>query len=429
MGSERGNVAALLPIGVFLVIFLGSGIVTGDFYAMPAIVAFLIALLVAFLQNKDLKFQDKISIISKGVGDENIITMSLIFLSAGAFSGAVTAAGGVESTVNLGLSILPAKIAVVGLFVIGCFISVSMGTSMGTIAALAPIAVGISEKTGFALPICIGAVVCGAMFGDNLSMISDTTIAAVKTQGCEMKDKFKENFLIVLPAAILTIIIFFLITRNGDFKLTQELSYNIFRVVPYIIVLVGALIGINVFIVLISGTVISLIVGVATGSIAVGEMFTAVGGGVTGMYDITVISIVVACIVSLVKEYGGIQFILNMIKKNIKGQKGGEIGIAGLSLLVDICTANNTVAIVMAGPIAREISEEFEISSRRSASLLDIFTSVGQGLLPYGAQLLSAASLTGLTPFKIMPYLFYPVLMAVSAILFIVFRKAKERKA
>lgn len=429
MGSERGNAAALLPIGVFLVIFLGSGIVTGDFYAMPAIVAFLIALLVAFLQNKDLKFQDKISIISKGVGDENIITMSLIFLSAGAFSGAVTAAGGVESTVNLGLSILPAKIAVVGLFVIGCFISVSMGTSMGTIAALAPIAVGISEKTGFALPICIGAVVCGAMFGDNLSMISDTTIAAVKTQGCEMKDKFKENFLIVLPAAILTIIIFFLITRNGDFKLTQELSYNIFRVVPYIIVLVGALIGINVFIVLISGTVISLIVGVVTGSIAVGEMFTAVGGGVTGMYDITVISIVVACIVSLVKEYGGIQFILNMIKKNIKGQKGGEIGIAGLSLLVDICTANNTVAIVMAGPIAREISEEFEISSRRSASLLDIFTSVGQGLIPYGAQLLSAASLTGLTPFKIMPYLFYPILMAASAILFIVFRKAKERKA
>lgn len=425
MRNERGNAAALLPIGVFLVIFLGSGIVTGDFYAMPAIVAFLIALLVAFVQNKDLKFQDKISIISKGVGDENIITMSLIFLSAGAFSGAVTAAGGVESTVNLGLSILPAKIAVVGLFVIGCFISVSMGTSMGTIAALAPIAVGISEKTGFALPICIGAVVCGAMFGDNLSMISDTTIAAVKTQGCEMKDKFKENFFIVLPAAIITIIIFLLITRNGNFKLADELSYNIWRVLPYIIVLVGALIGINVFVVLIGGTIISLIVGVATGSLAAGEMFTAVGGGVTGMYDITVISIVVACIVSLVKEYGGIQFILNLIKKSIKGKKGGEIGIAGLSLLVDMCTANNTVAIVMAGPIAKEISEEFEISPRRSASLLDIFTSVGQGLIPYGAQLLSAASLTGLTPFAIMPYLFYPILMAVSAITVIIIRKAK----
>ena len=324
MGNERGNGAALLPIGVFLVIFLGSGIITGDFYAMPAIVAFLIALLVAFIQNRGLSFQEKISIISRGVGDENIITMSLIFLSAGAFSGAVTAAGGVESTVNLGLSILPAKVAVVGLFVIGCFISVSMGTSMGTIAALAPIAVGISEKTGFSLAICIGAVVCGAMFGDNLSMISDTTIAAVKTQGCEMKDKFKMNFFIVLPAAIITIIIFLVITRNANFKLTEELTYNIFRVLPYILVLVGALIGINVFVVLIGGTVISLIVGVATGSLAVGEMFSSVGEGVTGMYDITVISIVVACIVSLVKEFGGIQFILNLIKKSIKGQRGGE---------------------------------------------------------------------------------------------------------
>lgn len=424
MGNERGNGAALLPIGVFLVIFLGSGIITGDFYAMPAIVAFLIALLVAFIQNRGLSFQEKISIISRGVGDENIITMSLIFLSAGAFSGAVTAAGGVESTVNLGLSILPAKVAVVGLFVIGCFISVSMGTSMGTIAALAPIAVGISEKTGFSMAICIGAVVCGAMFGDNLSMISDTTIAAVKTQGCEMKDKFKENFFIVLPAAIITIIIFLVITRNANFKLTEELTYNIFRVLPYILVLVGALIGINVFVVLIGGTVISLIVGVATGSLAVGEMFSSVGEGVTGMYDITVISIVVACIVSLVKEFGGIQFILNLIKKSIKGQRGGEVGIAGLSLLVDMCTANNTVAIVMAGPIAKEISDEFEISPRRSASLLDIFTSVGQGLIPYGAQLLSAASLTGLTPFHIMPYLFYPILMAISAVLFILFRKA-----
>lgn len=425
MGNERGNGAALLPIGVFLVIFLGSGIITGDFYAMPAIVAFLIALMIAFLQNRGLSFEEKISVISKGVGDENIITMSLIFLSAGAFSGAVTAAGGVESTVNLGLSILPAKVAVVGLFVIGCFISVSMGTSMGTIAALAPIAVGISEKTGFSLAVCIGAVVCGAMFGDNLSMISDTTIAAVKTQGCQMKDKFRENFFIVLPAAIITIVIFFFITRNGDFKLAEELSYNIWRVLPYVLVLVGALIGINVFLVLISGTVISLIVGVATGSLAVGDMFSAVGEGVTGMYDITVISIVVACIVSLVKEFGGIQFILNLIKKSIKGQKGGEVGIAGLSLLVDMCTANNTVAIVMAGPIAKEISDEFEISPRRSASLLDIFTSVGQGMIPYGAQLLSAASLTGLTPYAIMPYLFYPILMAISAVVFILFRKAK----
>lgn len=423
--NKRGNAWALFPILVFLIIFLGSGIVTGDFYAMPAIVAFLIALAVAFLQNKSLSFNDKIAVIAKGVGDENIITMSLIFLCAGAFSGAVTAAGGVESTVNLGLSIMPSSIAVVGLFIIGCFISVSMGTSMGTIAALAPIAVGISEKTGFAMAICIGAVVCGAMFGDNLSMISDTTIAAVKTQGCEMKDKFKENFLIVLPAAVLTSVIFFLITRNGDFQVTEELAYNIWKVVPYVLVLVGALIGINVFVVLIGGTVVSLIVGVATGSIAADQMFVVVGGGVTGMYDITVISIVVACIVSLVKEHGGIQFVLNLIHSKIKGEKGAELGIAGLSLVVDACTANNTVAIVMAGPIAKEISDEFGVDPKRSASLLDIFSSVGQGLIPWGAQLLSAATLTGLTPFDIIPYCYYPVLMAVSAILFIIFRKRK----
>lgn len=425
INHKKGNVWALLPIMVFLFIFLGSGIITGDFYAMPAIVAFLIALAVAFLQNRSLSFNEKIKVIAKGVGDENIITMSLIFLCAGAFSGAVTAAGGVESTVNLGLSIMPSSIAVVGLFIIGCFISVSMGTSMGTIAALAPIAVGISEKTGFAMEICIGAVVCGAMFGDNLSMISDTTIAAVKTQGCEMKDKFKENFFIVLPAAIVTIVIFLLITRNGNYTVAEELSYNLFKVLPYILVLIGALIGINVFVVLIGGTVVSLIVGVATGSIALDQMFVVVGEGVTGMYDITVISIVVACIVSLVKVHGGIQFVLNLIHSKIKSEKGAELGIAGLSLMVDACTANNTVAIVMAGPIAKEISDEFGVDSKRSASLLDIFSSVGQGLIPWGAQLLSAATLTGLTPYDIMPYLYYPILMAVSAVLFIIFRKRK----
>ena len=394
--EEKGRAVALLPIGVFLVLFLGMGIVFGDFYAMPAIVAFLIALLTAFLQNGKLTFADKMKVISAGIGDENIITMSLIFLCAGGFSGAVTAVGGVESTVNLGLSVLPPSIAVVGLFVIGCFISVSMGTSMGTIAALAPIAVGISEKTGFSLAICIGAVVCGAMFGDNLSMISDTTIAAVKTQGCEMKDKFKANFLIVLPAAILTIVIFWLMTRNGSYQIREEMPYSIWKVLPYLVV---------------------------TGSIGLSEIFNVVGDGVTGMYDITVISIIVACIVSLVREYGGIRFILNLIKSRIRGKRGGEFGIAVLALFVDLCTANNTIAIVMAGPIAKEISEEYDIDPKRSASLLDIFTSVGQGMIPYGAQLLSAATLTGLTPFDIIPNLFYPVLMGVSAILFIVFKK------
>lgn len=421
--ADNGRAVALLPIAVFLVIFLGAGIVTKDFYAMPAIVGFLIALFVAFMQNKTVSFGEKIKIVASGAGDENIITMSLIFLCAGGFSGAVTAAGGVESTVNFGLSILPARFAVVGLFVIGCFISISMGTSMGTIAALAPIAIGISEKTGFSLAICIGAVVCGAMFGDNLSMISDTTIAAVKTQGCEMKDKFKANFLLVLPAAVITIIIFLIITRDVRLSSTTIMEYNLWKVLPYILVLVGALIGINVFLVLIGGTVISLIVGVATGSIAVADLFNVVGDGVTSMYDITVISIIVACIVALVKEYGGIHFILRLIKSRIRGKRGAELGIALLALFVDLCTANNTVAIVMAGPIAKEISDEYEIAPKRSASLLDMFTSVGQGMIPYGAQMLSAATLTGLTPFDITPYLFYPMLMAASGILFIIFRK------
>ncbi len=424
--NDRGRAVALLPIGVFLLIFLGSGIITGDFYAMPAIVAFLIALCVAFFQNRQLRFDDKIKTIAKGVGDDNIITMCLIFLCAGGFSGAVTAAGGVESTVNLGLSVLPPSVAVVGLFVIGCFISVSMGTSMGTIAALAPIAVGISQKTGYELAICIGAVCCGAMFGDNLSMISDTTIAAVKTQGCEMKDKFKENFFIVLPAAVITIVIFFLITMNGDNAIVGALDYNLVRVIPYVLVLIGALIGINVFVVLIGGIIISLVIGVFTGAMEPSQMFTAVGNGVTGMYDITVISIIVACIVSLVKEYGGIQFILRLFKKIIKGEKGAEVGIAGLVLAVDCCTANNTVAIVMSGPIAKEISTEYGVDPKRAASLLDIFSSVGQGLIPYGAQLLSAATLTGLTPFNILPYMYYPILMAVSALGFIAFRKRRN---
>ena len=421
--TTKANGWALIPIFVFLIIFLGSGFVTGDFYSMPAIVAFLIALTVAFVQNRGLSFNEKFKIVSRGVGDENIITMCLIYLAAGAFSGAVQAAGGVESTVNLGLSVLPSGVAVAGIFIIGCFISVSMGTSMGTIAALAPIAVGISEKAGFPLPMCIGSVVCGAMFGDNLSMISDTTIAAVKTQGCEMRDKFKQNFLIVLPAAIITTVIFLVLARSHSFSLEGAYDFNIYRVIPYLVVLIGALLGVNVFVVLITGTVLSLIVGVVTGAMEPSQMFTAIGTGVTGMYDITVITMIVACIVSLVREYGGIHFILSFIKKRINSAKGGELGIAVLSMLVDCCTANNTVTIVMVGPIAKEISDDFDIQPKRSASLLDMFTSTCQGLIPWGAQLLSAASLTALTPYEIIPFCFYPILMGVSGLVFIFLRK------
>ena len=425
--QNQGKLSALLPIGVFLVIFLGAGIIFQDFYAMPAIVAFLIALFVAFLQNRKVSFDEKVKIIAQGVGEENIITMSLIFLCAGAFSGAVTAAGGVDSTVNLGLSLIPAHFIVAGLFIISCFISVSMGTSMGTIAALAPIAVGVSNEAGFPMAVCIASVVCGAMFGDNLSMISDTTIAAVKTQGCEMKDKFKANFLIVLPAAVITIVFFWFVTRDMSYNIASG-EYNLFQVIPYLVVLIGALIGINVFLVLIAGTVLSIVVGVWTGTIAVSEMFTVMGDGVTSMYDITVISIIVACIVSLVRANGGIQFILDLIKSRIRGKRGAQAGIAALALLVDLCTANNTVAIVMAGPIAKEISDEYGVDPKRSASMLDIYASVGQGLIPYGAQLLSAATLTGLTPFAIIPYLIYPILMAVCGFISIFFGKNARRE-
>ncbi len=423
---EKGNLGALLPIGIFLLLFLGVGLLSGDFYAMPAIVAFLIALVAAFFQNRKRSFGEKLKTAAEGIGNEDIITMCLIYLAAGAFSGTVTAAGGADSTVALGLSILPPGIAVAGLMLIGCFISVSMGTSMGTIGTLAPIAVGISAKTGFSMAICIGAVVSGAMFGDNLSMISDTTIAAVRTQGCEMRDKFRENFFLVLPAAVVSLIIYVVVSRNVSYQVSTDMTYNLWQVLPYLVVLVGALAGLNVFLVLIGGTILSVFAGLGTGTILLGDVFKVMGDGVTSMYDITVISMIVAAIVALVKKNGGIACILNMIHRRIRGKKGGELGIAALAVLTDMATANNTVAIVIAGPIAKEISSDYGISPRRSASLLDIFASVTQGLIPYGAQLLLAAGQTGISPLEIIPYTFYPVLMGISVIAIILLRKQKD---
>ena len=434
---KQGRLSGLLPIGVFLILFIGSGILFQDFYAMPAIVAFLIALAVALIQNPKKSLSEKLRVVTQSMGDENVMTMCLIFILAGAFSGAVQAAGGVESTVNFGLSIMPPNIAVAGLFVIACFISIAMGTSVGTIAALTPIAVGIGEKTGFTMAMCIGAVVCGAMFGDNLSMISDTTIAATKSQGCDMKDKFRENFKIVLPAAIVTILLFLLLAGNSEYKIVGGLDYNLFRIIPYLVVLIGALIGGNVFVVLLLGTLCSILVGIVSGSIPLTSVFTVIAGGtdgkggITSMYDITAISIVVAGIIGLVKENGGIDYILSLIKKRVKTNKGAQLGIAVLSSLVDISTANNTIAIVMAGPIAKDISEEFDIEPRRTAALLDIFTSVWQGIIPYGAQLLYAsagAAAVGITiaPMEIIPYLFYPILMGVCGIIVILCSKSSR---
>lgn len=440
---NKGKASALLPIGVFLAVFIGSGIIFSDFYAVPAIVGFLIALIVAFLQNPKKSFSEKLSVAAKGMGNQNVMIMCLVFILAGAFSGTAQAAGGVDSVVNFALSIMPPGVAVAGLFLIAAFISISMGTSVGTIAALVPIAVGISQKTGLMGALCVGAVVSGAMFGDNLSMISDTTIAATRTQGCDMKDKFRENFKIVLPAAIVTFIIFIVMTVNVPTQVTGTFEYDFLKIIPYLAVLVSALCGLNVVIVLVLGIALSLGIGIFTGSILPAQMFSVIAGGadgnggIFGMYDITVISILVAGIIGLVKENGGIDFILNAIRRVVKTKKGAQLGIALLSSAVDISTANNTVAIVIAGPIAKDISDEFGIEPKRSASLLDIFTSAWQGILPYGAQLLyasagAAAVGLALTPVDIIPFLFYPVLMGISALIWILLgigdKKRKNKK-
>ena len=430
---KKGNAFALLPIGVFLVLYLGSGIlfeyilkIEMGFYQTPAIVAFLIALAVACFQNKKLDFNAKLKVMASGVADENILTMCLVFLAAGAFSGAISAAGGAQSTVYLFLTFLPPQVAVAGLFLIACFVSTSMGTSVGTISALAPFAVSMSEATGFSVVLCIAAVASGAMFGDNLSMISDTTIAAVRTQGCEMKDKFRMNFLIVLPAAIITFIIFIVVASGGSGSVEVG-EYSVLKVIPYLVVLAGALIGINVFVVLMTGTVLSIIVGLITGAFDWTQTFSVMGSGVTDMYDITVISIIVACIGALVKEYGGIEWLIGFIRGRVNTKKGAQLGIAALVGAVDVATANNTVAIVMTGSIAKDISDEYGIDPRRTASLLDIFASVVQGLIPYGAQLLYASAGAGVSAVQIIPYMYYPMLMAVSAVAFILFQKADKK--
>ena len=415
---KKGHAWALLPIVVFLALFIGYGIWTGGFYNMPAIAGFVTALVVAFLMNRKVSFGEKLEVVARGMADENVMIMCLVFVMAGAFSGAVKAAGGADATVNFGLSILPGSIAVVGVFLIGCFISTSMGTSVGTITVLTPIAVGISEKTGLPVAMCVGAAVCGAMFGDNLSMISDTTIAATRTQGCEMRDKFRENLKLVLPAAIVTLIIFFALTMGSDFTVPDNLTYDFVRILPYLVVLIGALIDVSMY--LSSYPAVQcwrLASRLFYGDFGFKDIFNVMGEGIVSMYDITVISLIVAGIVALIRMNGGVDWVLYTIRKRINSKKGAEIGIPALSAAVDCATANNTIAIVIAGPVAKEIADGYHIEPKRTASLLDIFTSVCQGMIPYGAQLITAASYANaLSPVEIIPYCYYPMLMAVSRI-------------
>lgn len=426
MNSSKSNPKALLPILVFLILYLGSGIYYEyinpqkgqmGFYVMNVVVAFVIALVVAFLQNKELSFDQKIHICAKGIGDDNITIMLFIFLMAGMFSGIASEAGGASATAYLLLDIMPIRFAIPGIFIIACLISMSMGTSVGTISVLTPIAASVSTTAGLNLPFCIATVVGGAMFGDNLSFISDTTIAATKTQGVDMKDKFRVNFKIALPAAIMTLIILMFISFSGDPASFKIPDYNPTQAIPYFVVLIAALAGINVFVVLGCGVILFAIVGLATKSLSFATAFSSMGQGTSGMFETMVVTILVASISSLMKEYGGFNAVLALIRKTFTSRKGGMLGIGILTSLMDVATANNTVAIVISGSIAKDIGKEYNIDSKKIASLMDIFSCVMQGIIPYGAQLLIAASLASevagkpLTSISIIPFLFYQFLL------------------
>ena len=427
---KKGNVKALLPIGVFLVLYLGLGIlfeygmgIPMGFYNIPVVVIFLVALLVACFQNRKLPFDDKLTIMGRGMGDKTIVTMVLIFMVAGIFVGTV-GRDSAESVAYLLLSVVPVQFAVAVLFVVSCFVSLSMGTSVGTITLITPIAVAVSSASGFSLPLCVASVMGGAMFGDNLSFISDTTIAACQGQGCQMKDKFRENFKIALPAAIVSLVIILALSFGADLGGSVVHEYDLIQLIPYLIVLVGGIIGVNVFVVLLLGILSGSIIMVATGATAATDLLANMGSGAAGMFETTMVALLVSAICALIREYGGFVALLNGIKSLFKSKKGGQLGMGLLVGAMDIATANNTVAIVISNPIAADMAKTYGISKRKTASLLDTFSCVFQGILPYGAQMLvaiSAATELGfaVSAFHIIPFLFYPFLLLISSLVFI----------
>lgn len=436
---KKANYVALLPIGVFLVLYLGLGIIfeyilkiSMGFYKIPIVVVFLVALLVACLQNRKLNFDDKLKVMATGVGDKNIITMILIFLTAGVFVG-VVGRSSAESVAYFVLSIIPPQFAVLVLFVVSAFVALAMGTSVGTITLIVPIAVAVSSSSGFGISLCVGSVVGGAMFGDNLSFISDTTIAACNGQGCAMKDKFRENFWITLPAAIVTMIIILVLSFNSGGVRTEIPEYNLIQIVPYILVLAGGIIGANVFTVLFIGIVCGAVIMLATDAATITDMVVNMGTGVSGMFETSMVAILVSAICALINENGGFAALLELIKKLFRGRKAGKLGMGLLVGAMDIATANNTVAIVMANPIAKEMSEEYEISPRKTASILDTFSCIFQGIIPYGAQMLVAVSVASelgykISSFQVIPNLFYPYMLLLSSLVFIFFVPEKRKQ-
>ena len=433
---KKGNPIARLPIGVFLVIYLGLGLlfeygmkIPMGFYNIPIVIAFMVAILVACLQNRSLSFDKKLEIMGQGVGDKNIITMLLIFLTAGAFVG-VVGRSSAQSVAYFMLDIIPAKFAVAVLFVVACFVSTAMGTSVGTITLIAPIAVEVAQASSYPVALCVGTVVGGAMFGDNLSFISDTTIAACNGQGCAMKDKFRGNFWIALPAALATLVLILILTLGQETTpVTQE--YNLVQVIPYVLVLIGGVIGINVFVVLLVGILSGAVIMLATGQIDAINILSAMGSGASGMFETSMVAVLVAAMCGLIRVHGGFDALLSFIQSLFKGKRGGQLGMGLLVGAMDIATANNTVAIVMANPIAKEMSEEYGITPKRAACLLDTFSCIFQGVIPYGAQMLVAISACAemgviLSAFDIMRYLFYPYLLLVSSLIAIFAIKEKK---
>lgn len=436
---KRSNALALIPIGVFIVFYLSLGIlfeyvmkIPMGFYSVPVVVAFLLAIFVAVLQTRGISLDRKLDIMGEGVGNRDIITMLLIFLLAGIFVG-VVGRDAAESVAYFMLSVTPPRLAVVVLFIVSCFVSTAMGTSVGTITLISPIAYAISAESGFSLPLCIGTVVGGAMFGDNLSFISDTTIAACNGQGCKMKDKFKTNFAIVVPAAIVTIAIILLLSMKADVPESIEREYNMLQIIPYVLVLISGIVGINVFVTLLIGIVSGSIIMLAMGSVDFPGLLSNMGSGASGMFETSMVAILVSALCALVRYNGGFDALLAGIRKVFRGKRGGQLGIGLLVGLMDIATANNTVAIVMANPIAREMAKDYGISQRKTASLLDTFSCIFQGILPYGAQILVALSVVhtlggDLSAFDIIRFLTYPAMLLLSSLVFIFLIPEKREK-
>lgn len=416
---------ALTPLFVFLGVYLVASLIINDFYKIPITVAFVIASIVAVSITRHLPLHERITHFSTGASDKNIMLMIWIFILAGAFAQSAKAMGAIDATVNLALQILPGRLLLAGIFIAVCFISLSIGTSVGTIVALVPVVGGIAEKTGMNLPFMVAIVVGGAFFGDNLSFISDTTIAATQTQGCRMKDKFKANSMIVLPAAIVLLVFYIFKGIQLNFPTPVE-PIEWIKIVPYLIVLTSALFGINVIIVLLSGIFATGAIGMYTSDFDLFGYFGALGNGITGMGELIIITLLAGGILEMIRYNGGISYIIDLLTRHVNSKRFAEVSIAGLVCLANLCTANNTIAIITVGPIARNIAKRFDIDKRKSASILDTFSCFTQGIIPYGAQMLIAAELAGVSPLSIIGYLYYPFLIGICGLAAILFRYPKR---